>query len=322
MNSLTVLPVGGLPEIRRGDDIAAAVLEQIELRDGDVVVVSQKIVSKAEGALVHPAPGEEPSAARRRIALQQASAIVAETPWVLIVRTHHGFVCANGGVDASNVDGAMVTLLPDDPDASARGIRERFAAGGVDVAVIVADTFGRPWRIGQTDVAIGVAGLAAIRDERGERDRQGLLLEVTETAVADELAGAADLVRTKAGGVPVVVIRGFEYERSDGARATDLVRDLDSDLFARGRGMLATALTATWPQRWAGGITPEDLALVQRVAPDAVIAATGPPDRLETGDALEAGLAAGVLADLGLHVRWHRTPDGVAVEAGRAAEPG
>lgn len=312
----------GLPEIRPGDDIAAAVLAHASLQDGDIVVVSQKVVSKAEGALVRPAAGEPAAGSRRRIAREQAVAIVAESPWVLIVRTHHGLVCANAGVDASNVEAGMVSLLPVDPDASARGLRDRFAAGGVAVAVIVADTFGRPWRVGQTDVAIGLAGLSPLRDERGGRDRQGATLDATVTAVADELAAAADLVRTKAQGIPVVIVRGFAHDRSDRGRATDLVRDIDQDLFARGRGMLAAALAQDWPARWAGGVTPEDLALVRRVAPEADIVGIGPPDRLRAGDDFHSGLAAAVLADMGLLVRWERAGDGTTLQAGRPAVPG
>ncbi|HVM21068.1 MAG TPA: coenzyme F420-0:L-glutamate ligase, partial [Egibacteraceae bacterium] len=197
--TLTVIPVTGLPEVRHGDDLPALIAGAADLQDGDVVVVSQKVVSKVEGAVVSLQAGEGAAEARRRLAREQATEVVADSPWVLIVRTRHGLVCANAGIDASNVEPGLLTLLPDDPDRSARLIRDGLrAAAGVDVAVIVSDTFGRPWRNGQTDVAIGVAGLVPVRDERGAADRFGTTLDVTEAAVADELAGAADLVRTKA----------------------------------------------------------------------------------------------------------------------------
>lgn len=240
-----MVPVVGLPEIRQGDDLAALIGRAVELEDGDVVVVAQKIVSKAEGAVVQPGPGEDRVAARRRLVHQEAVRIVADAPWALIVETRHGLVCANAGIDASNVPDGALALLPVDPDASARLLRERLRAGaGRDVAVIVADTFGRPWRMGQTDVAIGVAGLAPLRDERGGVDRQGMLLEVTEVAIADEIAAAADLVRRKAEGVPVVVVRGLEWAPDDGASARALQRAPAMDLFPRGKGALADALAA------------------------------------------------------------------------------
>jgi coenzyme F420-0:L-glutamate ligase / coenzyme F420-1:gamma-L-glutamate ligase len=233
--TIELIPVPGLPEIGEGDDLADLVAAHADLADGDVVVVAQKIVSKAEGALARPRPGEDPAQARRRIAREQATRIVADTDEVLVTETAHGFVCANAGIDASNVPDGALSLLPDDPDASARRIRGRLQAlTGRDVAVVVADTFGRPWRMGQTDVAIGVAGLAPIRDERGGADRHGARLEVTEVAVADELAAAADLVRRKADGVPVVVIRGFSWEPDEAATARLLVRPAEQDLFRRG----------------------------------------------------------------------------------------
>lgn len=235
--ALAVLPVTGLPEIRPGDDLAALIAVGAALRDGDVVAVSQKVVSKAEGALVRPEPGETPEQARRRLALAEATAVVADTERVLIVRTRSGLVCANGGVDASNLADGQLALLPPDPDASARRLRAGLRShAGVDVAVLVTDTFGRPWRTGQTEVAIGVAGLAPVRDERGAPDRTGRALEVTEVAVADELAAAADLVRTKAAGIPVVVLRGFAFTPDDDAHAGQLVRPLAEDLFPRATG--------------------------------------------------------------------------------------
>lgn len=316
---LMVIPVEGLPEIHSGDDLAALITGAIDLRAGDVVVVAQKVVSKAEGALVgvpDAPPGTDP---RRVVARSQAVEIVAEAPWALIVRTKHGLVCANAGVDGSNVAEGMLSLLPDDPDDSARRLRVALhERTGADVAVVVSDTFGRPWRLGQTDVAIGVAGLAPLRDERGAGDRNGRTLDVTEAAVADELAGAADLVRTKAAGVPVVVIRGFAWQPTPEAAASQLVREPSIDLFSRGPGMLAAALhDAAWPSAWSAGVGDEELAAARRVA-DLTVADSGPPAVLHCADALAAGLAAAVLADCGLRVRWRREGEVVVVESGRA----
>ncbi|MBW3579121.1 MAG: coenzyme F420-0:L-glutamate ligase [Actinobacteria bacterium] len=238
MIEISALP--DVPEVRPGDDLAALVVAACRagawtLADGDVLCVAQKVVSKAEGALVTLAAGEDPIDARRRIAREQAARIVAEAADVLITETEHGFVCANAGVDASNVPPGMLSLLPTDPDASARrlaaALRQR---GGVEVGVVISDTFGRPWRLGQTDVAIGVAGIAPLRDERGGLDRHGRRLEVTLVAVADELAAAADLARRKAGGVPFVVIRGAAVERDRDGSARQLLRPADEDLFRRG----------------------------------------------------------------------------------------
>lgn len=320
MTALSVLPVGGIPEVRPGDDLARLIAAAVQLQDHDVVVVAQKIVSKAEGALVEvpatDATGEDP---RRALARATAAAIVADAPWALIVRTSHGFVCANGGIDASNVPDGKLSLLPADPDASARAIRTGLAElAGVDVAVLIADTFGRPWRLGQVDVAIGLAGLGPIRDERGGVDRHGQPLTVTEAAVADELTAAADLVRSKADGIPVVVIRGFDYEASASARAADLVRDAETDLFARGRGMLAATLQQPWTDDDVSPLQHDDLAAVRLVA-DAAVLDTGPPTSLIVRDHLAAGLAAAVLADRGALVRWHADDRGIVVQGGRRA---
>lgn len=319
--SLTVLSVQGLPEMHPGDDLAAAIAAAVQLHDRDVVVVAQKVVSKVEGAVVdvpRVSAGVDP---RREVARGQAAGIVVDAPEALIVRTRHGFVCANAGVDASNVPGGRLTLLPEDPDASAARLRAALLdRTGVDVAVIVADTFGRPWRMGQTDVAIGVAGLQPLRDERGRLDRQGQELTVTQVAVADELAAAADLVRSKADGVPVVVIRGFDYEASHHATATELVRGAEADLFARGRGMLASALLdQAWPQAWSGGITAVQMQRVRAVAASVEIVEEGPPAVLAVADPFEAGLAAAVVADLGLRVRWEADGGAVVLQVGTPA---
>nr|MDQ3343305.1 coenzyme F420-0:L-glutamate ligase [Actinomycetota bacterium] len=176
---IQILPVRGLPEVAEGDDLGFLIAAAATLRDGDVVVVAQKIVSKAEGAVVPIPPGADLAATRRRLAGEQATRVVVDAPWALVVQTHHGLVCANAGIDGSNTPEGTLVLLPVDPDASARGLRARLRERtGADVAVVISDTFGRPWRNGQTDVAIGVAGLSPIRDERGGSDRHGRRLEV------------------------------------------------------------------------------------------------------------------------------------------------
>ena len=321
---LSVMPIAGLPEVVPGQDLAGLIAAAVELLDGDVVVVAQKVVSKAEGALVPPPAATSAEDPRRSLARRLATAVVADEPQALIVRTDTGLVCANAGIDASNVPGGMLSLLPTDPDASAQRLREGLRAhAGADVAVIVADTFGRPWRMGQTDVAIGLAGLQPVRDERGGVDRDGNPLVVTEAAVADELAAAADLVRTKAQGVPVVVIRGFDWQPSASAAATDLVRPAAHDLFARGRGMLAAALTdSAWPDTWALGIPDHALRRARTVDPDLEVIDDGPPSILASGQPFAAGLAAAVLADCGLRVRWRSEEARVILEAGLPADAG
>ncbi len=236
MARLEVLPVEGLPEFRPGDDLTAAVAEAARwLRSGDIVVVTSKIVSKVEGRLVRvPADPEERDRIRRKLVFDESVRILARRARTLITENHLGIVQAASGVDASNVAGDELALLPADPDASAlalrNGLRERL---GVEVAVVVTDTMGRAWRVGQTDVAIGSSGLRVLHAYRGRVDRQGNELAVTEIAVADEVAGAADLVKGKLGAVPVAVVRGLEIGDSD-ARARDLVRPVDEDLFRLG----------------------------------------------------------------------------------------
>jgi coenzyme F420-0:L-glutamate ligase/coenzyme F420-1:gamma-L-glutamate ligase len=240
---IEIVPVEGLPEVGEGDDLGALIASAAPLRDGDVVVVAQKVVSKAEGRVV-ALDGIEPSDRARELAgpatdLRQLEAILGETARVVrsrgglvIAETSHGFVCASAGVDHSNAPSpGTVVLLPIDPDASARAIRASLREhAGVDAAVIVADSFGRPFRNGTTDVAIGVAGLAPLRDLRGTADRAGRTLRTTQIAVADELAAAANLVRAgKADGIPAVIVRGADVS-GDGA-ATDLVIPPDRDLF-------------------------------------------------------------------------------------------
>ena len=238
-DTLTVFPLPTSQRVAAGDDLAGLLLDTVaaqghQLVDGDVVCVASKVVSLAEGAVVALPPGD-PRTARRELARADAAEVVAEAPWVLITRTRHGFVAANGGIDASNTPDGTALLLPQDPDAAARALREQVRQRtGADIGVVVTDTFGRPWRTGQTDVALGVAGLPALRDERGRADLDGRELEVTEAAVADELAGAADLVRTKGSGTPFVLIRGFDLAGAAAGSGRDLVRDLETDLFDRG----------------------------------------------------------------------------------------
>lgn len=231
---LEVLPVTGIGEVRPGDDLVAVVADAAPwLRDGDVVVVTSKIVSKAEGRLL-PA-GDDREATRRAAVDAETVRVVARRGELRIVETRHGYVMAAAGVDASNVAKDEVALLPLDPDASARalraGLRERL---GVEVAVVVSDSFGRPWRAGITDVALGVAGLDPIVDDRGAIDAYGNELSVTEVAVADEVAAAADLVKGKLGGIPVAVVRGPATTPGDGPGGAALVRVGPADMFPLG----------------------------------------------------------------------------------------
>ncbi|MEA2129931.1 MAG: coenzyme F420-0:L-glutamate ligase / coenzyme F420:gamma-L-glutamate ligase [Solirubrobacteraceae bacterium] len=238
----------GLPEVRRDDDLAALMLAASDrLAGGDVLVVAHKVVSKAEGRVVALAavePGERARALADEhgkdprvveVILGESTEIVRSRPGVLICRTRHGFVCANAGVDASNAGAAgELVLLPLDPDASARGLRRRLRElAGVAPAVVVTDSFGRAWRVGQCDVAIGAAGLAPVDDWRGRRDAAGRQLAATIVAVADEAAAAADLARTKDGREPAVLVRGLERHvtGADGPGAAALVRARSEDLF-------------------------------------------------------------------------------------------
>ncbi len=252
---LVVLPVTGVGEIRDGDDLAAALARALglapvagtadldpgapaeptgqspELLDGDVLVVTQKVISKAEGRIV-PVDGGDPAAVAALIE-QESVRVLRRRGDLLITETRHGFVCANSGVDLSNVDTGTAALLPVDPDRSARRLREALQHRyGVTVGVIVSDTFGRPWRQGVTDVAIGVAGVAAVVDLRGTVDANGRELVATEVCVADELAGAAELVMGKARRVPAAVVRGVEPGWLRPASVADeVVRPPAEDLF-------------------------------------------------------------------------------------------
>jgi coenzyme F420-0:L-glutamate ligase/coenzyme F420-1:gamma-L-glutamate ligase len=239
---IQLIPVRGLPEIREGDDLAGLIAAATDLEDRDVVVVAQKVVSKSEGRVIR-IDSLEPSEKARELAgderdpreveavLREAKQIVRERGPLVIAQTRHGFICASAGVDHSNApEPGMLVLLPDDPDASARRIRDRLqAATGVDVGVVVTDSFGRPFRQGTTDVAIGIAGVTPIIDLRGTKDRIGYELRSSRVAIADEIAAAADLARGKADGVPVVVVRGLQLA-GDGT-AQELVIEPELDLF-------------------------------------------------------------------------------------------
>jgi coenzyme F420-0:L-glutamate ligase / coenzyme F420-1:gamma-L-glutamate ligase len=208
---ISVLPIHGLPEFAPGDDLAAAIADAAPwLADGDVVVVTSKAVSKVEGRLVHVPPGADREAVRLQAVEQEAVRVVARRGPLAIVQTRQGWVVAAAGIDASNVGADALVLLPEDADASARRLRDRLRdMTGVEVAVVVSDTFGRTWREGLTDVAVGSAGITALTDHRGAVDAWGNRLETTRVAVVDELASAADLVKGKLSGVPVAVVRGL-----------------------------------------------------------------------------------------------------------------
>jgi coenzyme F420-0:L-glutamate ligase/coenzyme F420-1:gamma-L-glutamate ligase len=251
MNVVQVIGVKGLPIIREGDDLGRLISEKAAkqgspVMDGDVIVVTHVVVSRAEGNVVN-LDKVAPSAFAKNIAkqfdkdpalvevvLRESKGIRRMADGVVITESKHGFVCANSGVDRSNVEGARnVALLPENPDKSAKNIRRQIAkASGKDVAVIVSDTHGRPLRNGEINVAIGVAGIKPLRDRRGEKDLFGYVLRVKQTAVGDELASAAELVIGQADeGIPVAIIRGYDYLRTERAKAIDLVRSKEKDLF-------------------------------------------------------------------------------------------
>jgi coenzyme F420-0:L-glutamate ligase/coenzyme F420-1:gamma-L-glutamate ligase len=235
LSDLQVLAVHGLGEIVAGDDlgelIAAAAADRPGLADGDVVVVTQKVVSKAEDAVVAVDPDVPMS--HKPLVEEQSVRVLRRRGDLIISETRHGFVCANAGVDLSNVERGTAALLPHDPDRSARRIRDHLRnRAGVTVGVVISDTFGRPWRRGVTDVAIGCAGIAAVVDLRGTTDALGRELQVTEVCVVDEIAAAADLVMGKALGVPVAVVRGLPAQwLRPSSVASEVVRSPAEDLF-------------------------------------------------------------------------------------------
>jgi coenzyme F420-0:L-glutamate ligase/coenzyme F420-1:gamma-L-glutamate ligase len=245
---IQIIGVPGIPEVSTGDDVATMIREaadsaDLKLLDRDVIVIAQKIVSKAEGRVVQLDSVEPSERAREwaeawdkdarvvEVVLRESKSIVRMERGVLISETEHGFVCANAGVDTSNVAEGRVTLLPKDPDESAGRIRVALQKHfGVALAVIVSDTFGRPWREGLVNVALGISGIAPLVDYRGEKDSHGRPLKVTVMAIADELASAAELVMKKSAGIPVAIIRGFDYDSSEGS-SRDLIRAAELDLF-------------------------------------------------------------------------------------------
>ena len=251
MNVVQVIGIEGLPIIKKGDNIAelvckAAERQGINIQDGDIFVITHVVVSRAEGRVVNLdeiVPSEfarniaehsEKDPALVEVVLRESKSIRRMRNGKLITETKHGFVCANSGVDKSNVPGERtVALLPQDSDRSAEGIRQVIRTlTGCEVAVVISDTHGRPLRIGEINVAIGVAGIEALRDRKGENDLFGYVLRVKQTAIADELASAAELVIGQANeGVPAAIIRGYNYPRSENAKATDLIRPKEEDLF-------------------------------------------------------------------------------------------
>jgi coenzyme F420-0:L-glutamate ligase/coenzyme F420-1:gamma-L-glutamate ligase len=236
MSRLEVWGVEGIGEIRPGDQLGDIIVDVCAdppngpLQEGDVLVVTQKVVSKAEGRLVEIDANDPLS--HKRLVEDEAARVVRRRGDLLITETKHGFVCANSGVDLSNVERGFAALLPIDSDRSARRVRDIVRARlGCTVGVIVSDTFGRPWRTGLTDVAIGVAGIAGVVDLRGAPDALGRVMQVTEVAVADEIAGAAELVMGKSSGVPVGVVRGVDRSWLRDASIAELIRPPQEDLF-------------------------------------------------------------------------------------------
>ena len=249
MKRLELFGVSGIGEITAGASLGKTICDacsqqEVELLNGDVLVVAQKIVSKAEGRLVRLKeikPSEQAQqlgqeldkeAALVEVILGESRRVLRTGGRAMIVETHHGFVCANAGVDQSNVGVGMVALLPKDPDLAARDIRDEIRRRtNKSVGVIISDSFGRAWRVGTVDVAVGLAGMKAIKDERGLRDRYGYELKAAVAAIADEIASAAELVMGKRDGIPVVVVRGYEWEKEEDGSARELLRPEAEDLF-------------------------------------------------------------------------------------------
>ena len=314
--AVTVVPLPGLPEVRPGDDLAALLLDGVAaagltLADGDVLVVTSKVVAKAEGRL-QPLPADPAERARihREAVARETARVVARRGELVIAATRDGVVGANALVDASNAGGDALVLPPPDPDGSAARLRAALrAATGAEVAVVVSDTLGRPWRLGQTDAAIGLAGMGALEDYRGRPDADGRTLEVTEIAVADELAAAADLVKGKTARVPAALVRGVPLPKGDG-RARDLVRPAEQDLFRSGVGaedLVAFLEGRPSPRRFLPD--PVDPALVERAvlaaltaplsdraAPVRVVRLASPAARRRYLEALEAAWRADLAA--------------------------
>jgi coenzyme F420-0:L-glutamate ligase/coenzyme F420-1:gamma-L-glutamate ligase len=223
---ISIIPLSGIPEVQEGDDLGRLIVDVAagDLKAGDVIVVTQKVVSKAEGRL-------KPSHRKKEVIAEESQRVLRRSGEMVIAETRHGFVCANAGVDESNVPVGYVSLLPIDPDLSARRIRARIKhLTGIDVRVVVSDTFGRAWRLGQTDVAIGVAGFEPFCDYVGTTDTQGREMRATRICVADEIAGAAEMVMGKASGVCVALVRGVTVDPGAGS-AAGIARPPQDDLF-------------------------------------------------------------------------------------------
>ena len=228
---LDIFPVEGIPEIKAGDDLAGMIMDATDLQDGDVIIVTQKIVSKAEDQMIDVDPNDPLS--HKQVVLDESVRVLRRRGDLIISETKHGFVCANAGIDLSNVPSGRAALLPEDSDRSARRIRDAIAGrANIKVGVIISDTFGRPWRRGITDVAIGSAGVTPILDLRGTPDAYGREMQVTEVCLVDELASAAELVMGKSTNVPVAVIRGGDADwLREGSVREDVVRAPADDLF-------------------------------------------------------------------------------------------
>jgi coenzyme F420-0:L-glutamate ligase / coenzyme F420-1:gamma-L-glutamate ligase len=301
--TLLVVPLAGLPEVRPGDDLARLLLDAVraaglELADGDVLAVTSKVVAKAEGRLVPlPADPAERERVHREAVAAETVRVVARRDRLVIAETRQGLVGANALVDASNAGGDALVLLPRDPDAAAARLRAAIEAlDGHEVAVVITDTLGRPWRLGQTDVAVGLAGMGALEDWRGRPDADGRLLEVTEVAVADEVAAAADLVKGKTSRVPAALLRGVPRPKGDG-KARDLVRPPAEDLF-RTAGTAEDLLAFLEAPAPPAGFLPDPVeqAAWRRAAAAAAAVALPGGARLRVVEAATAAARARLLA--------------------------
>jgi coenzyme F420-0:L-glutamate ligase/coenzyme F420-1:gamma-L-glutamate ligase len=310
--NLTVLPVTGIAEVTEGADLAALIVEAAPwIESGDILVVTSKIVSKAEGRLVEvPTEGPEREAARARALAAETARTVATRGHTRIVQTRHGFVMASAGIDASNVDRGHLVLLPEDPDASARALRADLRARyGLDVVIVVSDTMGRPWRNGLTDVALGLAGMPALRDYRGETDSFGNELQITQMAVVDELCSAAELVKGKYDQVPVAVVRGLSVVGlPDGPGISVLIRVASADLFSSGTAEARAA------GRYEAAVLSNVDSFADSPVPDEVLAAAlrvaGEVEILEVP--VKTGLPGGTARALVPHVPAGTDPVRVA----------
>jgi coenzyme F420-0:L-glutamate ligase / coenzyme F420-1:gamma-L-glutamate ligase len=316
---ITVIPVTGLGEIGRGDDLAALLASAVGLRDGDVLVVTSKAVSKTEGRVV---TGDKAEALDR-----EADRLVAQKGHTAIVRTRHGLVMAAAGIDASNTAPGTLVLLPTDPDASARHLREAIADGGPNVGVLVSDTSGRAWRTGQTDIAIGAAGVLVLDDHAGLDDGYGNLLAVTAPAVADEITAAADLVTGKLSRSPAAVVRGLDGlvlpRGQHGPGAGALVRPETQDMFGLGsREAVVEALLRRDGRGFGGPAAAYDVVeTLNRVAPEVTVSVAADGDRLEVALPALGERALGALEEraraLAFALGWRPTGPYDESETGR-----